>query len=104
MLETLIPAISHLNVFLRLPLDFTFDIVFIRGILAPKIVSNIEHTGWMRINIIHDVMHVIAKFLPDKAGRQAISEHFNMRAQGIGHETKSVADCYDGKCGPLLAS
>lgn len=103
MLETLIPAINHLNILIRLPLDFAFDIVFIRGILAPKIVSDIEHTGFKKINIVHDVVHVINMFLPDKAGRKAISEHWQMRAKGDGHEAGSVADCYDGKCGELLA-
>lgn len=104
MLETLIPPLSHWPIIVRLPLEFLVDIIFIRGIIAPKIVSNIEHTGWMRVNIIHDMTHLINKLLPPKDSRKAISEHWSMHTKGDGHEANSVSGCYDGKCGELLAS
>ena len=104
MLNALVQFHNHLPLLIRWPFDFTFEIIFLRGILAPKIVSDIKQRGVLKVNIVHDMVHVANKFIPDKDSRKAIWEHWQMQAKGIGHEAHSVADCYDGKCGQLLAS
>lgn len=104
MLNVLVQFHNHLPFLIRWPFDFAFEIIFLRGILAPKIVSDIKQRGFTKINIVHDVVHVVNKFLPDADSRKAIWEHWQMQAKGIGHEAHSVTDCYDGKCGQLLAS
>src|SRR5579875_487759 len=95
MFNTLVNLHNHAPWIIRWPLDFGFEIIFLRGILAPKIVSDIKQHGLTRVNIIHDMVHVFNKFIPDKEGRTAIWEHWQMQAKGIGHEAHSVADCYD---------
>jgi hypothetical protein len=104
MINALIQLHDKLPLLLQWLFDFAFEIIFLRGIIAPKIVSDIEHTGFKKINIIHDMVHVINMIIPPKDSRQAISEHFTMRAQGIGHEAGSISGCYDGSCGKLLAA
>lgn len=103
MLNSLAQFHNHLPLLIKWLFDFTFEIIFLRGILAPKILSNIKQRGLLKINIIHDMVHVFNKFIPDKQGREAIWEHWQMQAKGIGHEAHSVQGCFDGKCGQLLA-
>jgi hypothetical protein len=103
MLNALVQLNNHIPFFLRWFVDFVFEIIFLRGILAPKIASDITQHGFLRVHIIHDVVYVIKLFLPDHESRHAIWEHWQMQAKGIGHEARSIADCHDGKCGKLLA-
>lgn len=104
MINTLIQLHDHAPLLVRWLFDFIFEIIIIRGIIAPKVVSDIQQTGFMRIHIIHDIVFVIHKIIPDRDSRSAIWEHFQMQARGIGHEANSVSGCSDGRCRDLLAT
>lgn len=101
MITDLIQFHDHLPLLVRWLFDFMFEIIIVRGILAPKIVSDIKQQHLTRINIIHDMVYVINKFMPDKASRQAITEHWQMHVLGDGHEADSAGECLDGKCSSL---
>lgn len=101
MISSLIQFHDHLPLIVRWLFDFMFEIIIVRGILAPKIVSDIKQQHLTRVNIIHDIVYVINKFIPDKDSRKVITEHWRMHVMGEGHEADSAGRCYDGQCSSL---
>jgi hypothetical protein len=103
MLNSFLQFHDHLPLFAKWLFDFIFEIIFIRGIIAPKIVSDIEHTGFKKINIIHDMVHVFNLFVPNKESRSAIWQHWKAQARGEGHDADSIENCREQSCAAFLA-
>jgi hypothetical protein len=81
-MEALINAYHDLPALIRLPLDFLFTVVFLRGIVANELLK--EMKLYMKV------------FKTDRC--KAIAEHWDGQARGLGHNSASVLACNQGGC------
>jgi hypothetical protein len=92
MLESLVQFHDHLPLLIRWSIDFIFQVIIIRGILANEIMSELRQRGILKQGIIHFVKQHIDKWTLI-ARKVAIVEHYRG-----GHNHDSVVGCGQGRC------
>lgn len=93
---------QHLPWLIRLPFDYLFSIVLVRGVLGSEINDWLKEKGIFREGILHSLFYLIGHIIPSLAPTieryMAIWQHFGLQSQGAGHESISVTMCSDGHC------
>lgn len=102
MFESVIGFYSNLPWIIRLPVEFSISIIFLRGILASDIKTWMEDKGWIKEgkrSIIYRSLDYAYDFVA-KAYRLAIPERSRAIARHYkqGHPGESVAHCGQGDC------
>ena len=94
MFDPLVSFYHNLPGLIRWMCDFTFSVIFVRGILANEIMSELKERGFVRKGSLHRFINRLISLLPHDDRRTAIFEHFKES-----HEKESVIDCRQGHCG-----
>lgn len=84
---------DSLPTLLRWTVDFTLNVVLLRGILANEILQEIRQRGWLKQGILHSVMNRIKEWTVI-ARKMAIIEHYRG-----GHQHDIRVGCSQGRCG-----
>lgn len=85
-MEVLINFYHDLPTAIRWAVDFLFTVVFLRGIVANELLTELKKYG----------AHIKQYWHSDR--NQAIREHYLARASGEGHQAQNPADCSEGDC------
>lgn len=94
MFDPLISFYHSLPGVIRWTLDFSFSVIFVRGILANEIMSELKERGIVKRGVLHRSVDKLLAILPRNDRRLAIFEHYRES-----HPNQSVVDCRQGHCG-----
>jgi hypothetical protein len=86
-----------LPTFIRLPLDFAFTVIFIRGIIAKEIMDFLKEKGVLKEGVLHALYHLLKKVVPNLERHIAIWNHYKLQRQGDAHDG-FVAVCEQDRC------
>lgn len=86
---------------IKIPVWFVLNIILVRGILASEITTWLKQKGVFKNGILHPIFRALAKEWHLVARKEAIFEHYRLRAQGDGHDNESVVACGQGRCAVL---
>lgn len=93
MFDPLISFYHNLPGIVRWTCDFMFSVIFVRGILANEIMSELKDRGVVRKGSLHRLINHIIELLPKNERRTAIFDHYRED-----HREKTVIDCKQGHC------
>lgn len=98
MIDTILAFWHNLPLVIRVPLDFCFTVVFVRGILAKEIMDFFKERGLFKEGIIHATIHFLKRYIPSLERKLAIWTHYSHH-----HPAVSVLECPKETCGVLHA-
>lgn len=95
MIENVVEFWRELPWIVRIPLDYFFGVVFLRGILGQEITSYVKSKGIFKNGMLRNVAKYIKNALINTERRMAIYLHYKEAHQ------PHIRECANGQCAVL---